>query len=309
MIVTLTPNPSIDRTVLVEDLLPGEVNRASSSRIDPGGKGVNVVRALVRNSHPARAVLPLGGPDGELLKRLLDDSGVPFDAVPVAGTSRTNIAIVDPAGNTTKINEPGPSLTGDETQAMLDAVPGDAELVALCGSLPRGVDESFFAKVIRHHPGRVVVDTSGAALATAVAAKPWLIKPNREELAELAGRKLPALRDVVDTARKLISSGVGIVVVSLGADGALWVDSEMVHHARATVEGPRSTVGAGDCLLAGVLSALVEGHGPATALEHGVAWGAAAVSLPGSAVPGPAEIDAVRVTSISTPDLDTRLSS
>jgi len=146
-------------------------------------------------------------------------------------------------------------------------------------------------------------------LATAVAAKPWLIKPNREELAELAGRKLPALRDVVDTARKLISSGVGIVVVSLGADGALWVDSEMVHHARATVEGPRSTVGAGDWPCGRTLAAGDRPPRRRRRPEHGVAWGAAAVSLPGSAVPGPAEIDAVRVTSISTPDLDTRLSS
>ena len=153
MIVTLTPNPSIDRTVLVENLLPGEVNRAASSRIDPGGKGVNVAHALIRNGHPARAVLPLGGPDGELLARLLQNAGVPFDAVPIAGTTRTNIAIVDPAGVTTKVNEPGPELSPDEVERLGKTVGGATGPVVLCGSLPPGTDESFLAGMIALHRG------------------------------------------------------------------------------------------------------------------------------------------------------------
>ena len=112
---------------------------------------------------------------------------------------------------------------------------------------------------------------------------------------------------MVDSARELIAGGIGVVVVSLGADGALWVDSDVIHHARATVTEPRSTVGAGDCLLAGVLSALTAGGDPATALNRGVAWGAAAVALPGSAVPGPEDIAAVAVTSTPEPDLNTVL--
>ena len=187
------------------------------------------------------------------------------------------------------------------------AVDGATGPVVLCGSLPPGTDEAFLAGMIARHPGRVAVDTSGAPLAAAVAAKPWLIKPNREELSELTGRELPTLRAVVDSARELIASGIGVVVVSLGSDGALWVDSDDIHHARATVTEPRSTVGAGDCLLAGVLSALTAGGDPATALGRGVAWGAAAVALPGSAVPGPEEIGAVTVTSTPEPDLNTVL--
>ena len=307
MIVTLTPNPSIDRTVLVENLLPGEVNRAASSRIDPGGKGVNVAHALIRNGHPARAVLPLGGPDGELLARLLQNAGVPFDAVPIAGTTRTNIAIVDPTGVTTKVNEPGPALSPDEVERLGETAGGATGLVVLCGSLPPGTDDSFLARMIARHPGRVVVDTSGAPLAAAVTAKPWLIKPNREELSELTSRELPTLSAVVDAARELVAGGIGVVVVSLGSDGALWVDPDVVHHAKATVTEPRSTVGAGDCLLAGVLSSLTTGGDPATALSRGVAWGAAAVALPGSAMPGPEEIGAVTVTSTPEPDLNTVL--
>ena len=307
MIVTLTPNPSIDRTVLVENLLPGEVNRAASSRIAPGGKGVNVAPALIRNGHPARAVLPLGGPDGELLARLLQNAGVPFDAVPIAGTTRTNIAIVDPTGVTTKVNEPGPALSPDEVERLGETAGGATGPVVLCGSLPPGTDDSFLARMIARHPGRVVVDTSGAPLAAAVAARPWLIKPNREELSELTSRELPTPSAVVDAARELVAGGIGVVVVSLGSDGALWVDPDVVHHAKATVTEPRSTVGAGDCLLAGVLSSLTTGGDPATALSRGVAWGAAAVALPGSAMPGPEEIAAVAVTSTPEPDLNTVL--
>ena len=309
MITTLTPNPSIDRTMLVENLLLGEVNRAVSSRIDPGGKGVNVARALTRNGHPARAVLPLGGPDGELLASLLQNTGVPFDAVPIAGTIRTNMTIVDLTGATTKVNEPGPELSRNEVSRLANAVGRASGLVVLCGSLPPGTHDSFLAEIIAGYPGRVAVDTSGAPLAAAVTAKPWLIKPNREELAELTGRELPTLQAVVDAARELLANGVGVVVVSLGADGALWVDPDVIHHARATVTEPRSTVGPGDCLLAGILSALTTGSDPATALSRGVAWGAAAVGLPGSAVPGPTDVTAVAVTSTHEPDLETVLTN
>lgn len=307
MIVTLTPNPSIDRTMLVRKLLPGEVNRATSSRIDPGGKGVNVARALVRNGHPARAIVPLGGSSGELLASLLQEAEIPFDTVPIAGNTRTNTTIVDPAGVTTKVNEPGPDLSPEELERLVEAVDATSGPVVLCGSLPPGTDDSFLTRMIARHPGRVVVDTSGAPLATAVAARPWLIKPNREELSELAGRELVTLRAVVDAARELVVGGVGVVVVSLGADGALWVDASIVHHARATVAEPRSTVGAGDCLLAGVLSALTTGFDPVTALVRGVAWGAGAVALPGSAVPGPENIAAVTVVHTPGPELNTML--
>ena len=309
MITTLTPNPSIDRTMLVENLLLGEVNRAASSRTDPGGKGVNVARALIRNGHPARAILPLGGPDGELLACLLQNAGVPFDAIPIAGTTRTNMTIVDPTGATTKMNEPGPELSPDEVKRLERTVCKAVGPVVLCGSLPPGTPDSFLAEIIAGYPGRVAVDTSGAPLAAAVMASPWLIKPNREELSELTGRELPTLRAVVDAARELLANGVEVVVVSLGADGALWVDPDVIHHARATVTEPRSTVGAGDCLLAGILSALTTGSDPATALSRGVAWGTAAVGLPGSAVPGPTDVTAVAVTSTHEPDLETVLTN
>lgn len=295
MIVTLTPNPSIDRTIAVDRLEQGEVNRATGVRIDPGGKGVNVARALHANGVDALAVLPLGGPDGTLLAALLDACGLPYTAVPIAGDTRTNVAVVDPAGRTTKVNEPGPELAPAEVASLAAALPSSADWVVLCGSLPLGAGPELFTDVIGSHPGRVVVDTSGPTLAVAVAARPHLVKPNREELEELVGRSLATFGDVRVACRDLVTDGLGVVVASLGADGALITTPEGQWFASAAVETPLSTVGAGDCLLAGVLSALAEGCHPADAVARGVAWGTAAVGLPGSQVPGPDDIAAVQV--------------
>jgi len=141
MIVTLTPNPSIDRTITVTELRRGEVHRATSSRIDPGGKGINVSRALSAQGCETLAVLPVGGPEGHLLIKLLADAGVPHRSVAVAGAARMNIAVVEPDGTTTKLNEAGPTLSAAEIAALLDAVADAArraQWVVGCGSLPPG---------------------------------------------------------------------------------------------------------------------------------------------------------------------------
>lgn len=302
MIVTLTPNPSIDRTIAVDHLHVGEVNRAHSVLIDPGGKGVNVSRALAANGVATSAIIPLGGPDGDLHSSLLDAAGLAHVAVGIGGNTRTNVAIVDPHGRTTKVNEPGPELSDVEVAALRAAIPSDAEWVVLCGSLPRGTDPSLFTDVVSGHGGRVVVDTSGAPLAAAVAASPYLVKPNREELEELVGRSLSTLGDVRVACDELVAGGIRVVVASLGADGALLTTAEGSWLAKAPVVNPLSTVGAGDCLLAGVLSALAEDLPPADVLARGVAWGSAAVSLPGSQVPGPSDIALVGVIALEIDD-------
>lgn len=302
MIVTLTPNPSIDRTIAVEHLVLGEVNRAHSVRIDPGGKGVNVSRALQANGADTVAILPLGGPDGDVHSALLEEAGLEHVVVMIRGNTRTNVAIVDPRGRTTKVNEPGPRLSCVEVEALRAAIPRTAEWVVLCGSLPLGTEASLFTDVVAQHPGRVVVDTSGPALAAAVAARPFLVKPNREELEELVGRNLATVGDVRAACRELVAGGVELVVASLGADGALMTSAEGQWFAQSPVARPLSTVGAGDCLLAGVLSALSEGASPEGALARGVAWGSAAVSLPGSQVPGPDDVARVRVDTAAVGD-------
>lgn len=314
MIVTLTPNPSIDRTVSVPGLEHGAVNRATSSRIDPGGKGINVARALTANSTESLAVLPVGGPEGHLLQELLERSGTAYTAVPIGGTTRMNLAIIEPGGTTTKLNEPGPSLTPQELDALFVALDTPlsrgAGWVVGCGSLTPGSPEHLYADLVRRsHAGgaRVAIDSSGLPLTAAVAAGPDLVKPNHEELEELVGRPLDTLGDVRDAARRLVRDGIGTVLVSLGRHGAMLVTAEALAHASARIERPISTVGAGDSLLAGYLHAVCRGAGPVDALAAGVAWGAAAVSLPGSRMPNPDDVAAVTVTRTEDPDLDTRL--
>ncbi|WP_427383742.1 1-phosphofructokinase [Janibacter sp. G56] len=314
MIITLTPNPSVDRAIVIDDLRRGEVHRATSSRIDPGGKGINVSRALTAQGGETLAVMPLGGAEGHLLGDLLDQAGVAHGAVEVAGSVRMNISVLEPDGTTTKLNEPGPELSPAEVDALLTATldrADTADWIVGCGSLPPGVPTDLYATLVtrlRDRGGRVAIDTSGAPMAAAVAARPHLIKPNHEEFAELVGRDLPTMGDVRDAARELVADGIEIVAVSLGGDGALLVTAEDTVHARATIERPLSTVGAGDCMLAGLLHGLTLGQPAAEALRTGVLWGAAAVTLPGSLVPSPADLRGITVHVTRDPDLRTVLS-
>ncbi|WP_084125653.1 1-phosphofructokinase [Demequina sp. NBRC 110054] len=296
MIVTLTPNPSVDHALVIGALERGEVLRASDARLDAGGKGVNVSRALAANGADTVAVVPVGGHQGHLLVDLLGETGVAHRPIPISGAIRMNVSVLEPDGTTTKLNEPGPVLTPAEAQAMvtetLEAAKG-ASWLAVCGSLPPGVDTDMYAALregARERDVRFVVDSSGAPFTAAVATLPDLIKPNHEELAELVGHALPTLRDVRDAARDLVSQGIGTVAVSLGGDGALLVTADEVAHASATVTHPLSTVGAGDCMLAGLLHGLASGLSGAEALAGAVAWGSAAVALPGTSVPTPDDV-------------------
>ena len=313
MIVTLTPNPSIDRTISVTELRHGEVNRATDSRIDPGGKAINVARALTANGTDAVAVLPTGGPEGRLMEALLGRSGTAYTAVPITGTTRMNVAIIEPDGTTTKVNEPGPTLAADEIEALLAAVDSHladgAHWLVGSGSLTPGLIEDFYATLVRrgHAAGaKVAIDTSGPSMAAAGSAHPDLIKPNHEELEELVGAPMRTLGDVVVAAQRLVAGGIATVVVSLGKHGAIAVSSEGVFQASGHVARPVSTVGAGDSLLAGFLHAVCRDAGTAEALATGVAWGSAAVSLPGSRMPTPEDVAAIAVT--CSTDIDLSLS-
>ena len=311
MIVTVTPNPSVDRALDLERLEVGEVNRAHDTHVHAGGKGINVSRALVAHGRATRAVLPAGGPDGELLVRLLEEQAVPARAVPVPGETRSNITLVEATGVTTKVNAPGPQLGPDDVTRLLGAVATElvagARLVVGAGSLPTGAGSDFFvrlAELAGRHGVPCALDTSGEPLAAAVAAGGLdLVKPNDEELGDLVGRELVVVGDVVDAARSLVARGTRRVLVSLGVHGALLVDASSVWWAGGPPLVPASTVGAGDATLAGFLAA--EGEEPARQLATAVAWGRAAVLLPGTAVPVPADIRTgeVRVDPDPDPDL------
>jgi 1-phosphofructokinase len=311
MIVTLTPNPSLDRTVEIPQLQRGEVHRATGGRVDPGGKGVNVARALAAGDTATIAVLPSGGPEGAQLAALLAPFGVQTIQVPITGTVRSNITVAEPDGTTTKLNEAGPELSAAEAEAVEKTVvelATRASWVVGAGSLPRGVGVDFYARLVtalRDLDTQVCIDASGPPLAAAVDAGPDLIKPNAEELAELVGRPLHRLADVVDAAAEVRKRGVATVLVSLGGDGALLVSADEVLHGWAPPVRVRSTVGAGDATLAGYLAGGGRGR---PALVTAIAYGTAAVQLPGSIMPRPTDLDLDAVVVTDTPDLDRALS-
>jgi 1-phosphofructokinase len=298
MIVTLTLNPSVDRTVEVETLARGEVMRALGVRVDPGGKGINVSRALAAHGLPTRAVVTIGGAEGEHLVALLRGTGIEIVPVQIQGAIRSNITVVEPDGTTTKFNEPGAELSSEELNAVFDAVANaveSADWLVVSGSLPPGTPAGVYADLVRALAGsriRVAVDTSGPALEAALAAGPSLVKPNRDELAEVTGVRLVTIADVVEAACRLRDRGAGAVLASLGADGAVLVDDDGAIHGRTPVVSPLSSVGAGDAMLAGFLAG---GGTGAKALAQGLAWGAAAVLQPGSGMPSPADIDLAAV--------------
>ncbi|MEO3801793.1 1-phosphofructokinase [Nonomuraea sp. B1E8] len=308
MILTLTLNPSLDRTIEIAALDRGAVIRAAAARLDPGGKGVNVSRALLANAVASRAVVPFGGDEGRQLVRLLAAEGLDMVTVPVAGPTRSNVTLAEPDGTVTKINEPGTALAQDELDTIADAVleaahSGDqgADWVVASGSLPPEVPADVYASLCRRFAGagiHVAVDTSGPALSCALGAAPALVKPNAEELSAATGMPIRCVGDVVEAAATLRAAGARAVLASLGGDGAVLVGPDGIWYGEAPVTEPRSSVGAGDAMLAGFLAG--GGRGPG-ALAQALAWGAAAVRLPGSRMPGPADIDPGAVT-VGSPD-------
>lgn len=303
MIVTLTANPSLDRTVaLREALRAGEVQTAASVREDAGGKGINVTRVLCGSGVDSVAVLPLDAEDPFAL--VLRADGVPTSPVAMHGVARANLTIADPAGVTTKINLPGVARSAADGAALIDAVVAasrDARWLVLAGSLPPGLPDSFYVEVIgavraaSETPPRIAVDTSGPALRAVVdAGVADLIKPNDEELAELAGVALdpaaPLADAVAAVAASLVPTRVRAAFVTLGGEGAVLVTAGGVWHGSPPPTRVRSTVGAGDSSLAGFLLAESRGADPQECLRSGIRYGSAAAALPGTQAPTPADL-------------------
>ena len=298
MIVTITPNPSLDRTLHLPVLEPGMVNRATATMTEPSGKGVNVALGLHGAGVDVCAVLPVGGASGDELVRGLDDLGLRTVGVPIAGAVRSNLSLVEADGRSTKVNEPGPALSGDEAEALCAAAlsvgePGSWTLWA--GSLPAGFPATRLAGAVaeaRAAARRVAVDTSEGALRAVLdndrAGLPHLVKPNADELAEVLGIGLRTIGDVVAAARTLLSRGVHTVLVSLGGDGALLVDAGLPEALHGTAPARRvvNTVGAGDAFLAGFLATP---SGGADGLANALRFGATAVEHDGTllGVPDP----------------------
>lgn len=286
-IVTLTFSPTLDLATATSHVVSDAKLRCDRPRVDPGGGGVNVARAAQRLGAEVQAVLPVGGPAGQCLRELLADEEVPVTIVESQVDTRESWTVTETgSGAQYRFVFPGPALAPDEVDRCLAAaVDGAEDLLVVSGSLPPGAPPDLVARVVEQARGaglRTVVDTSGPALRAALDAGAWLVKPNLRELAAVAGQTLDDDGAIVAAARDQLDGGTEVVVVSLGAGGALLVTADDTQHVRSPTVPVRSRVGAGDSTVAGIVTALARGDDALTALRWGVAAGAAAVMTPGS---------------------------
>lgn len=293
MIATFTPNPSIDRTLHVHGLVPGAVLRATRSSAEAAGKGVNVSAVLKQIGCQTTALLPIGSSGNGGFVRSLRADGIPFHALTIGGTIRTNISIVEQDGTTTKINEPGVSIADADVDDLLDeviAAATNADLLVAAGSLPGTTSTALYQRLsgkIASAQSCLVVDTSGEALQAMVGQPCLLLKPNLQELSELVGCDLLTYGDVLDAADSIIGPA-SAMLISMGSGGAILRTKTDAWIARAEADVVRNTVGAGDSLLAGFLAC---GTMDDQALATGVAWGRAAVQSAGTRVTAPTTTD------------------
>ena len=285
MIVTVTLNAALDRTLNVPNFQPGTRNRASEAITLPGGKGINVARALKTLGEPGIATGLAGGRAGTSIVEGLTEEGILNDFVRIRGESRSSTAVLDPNGLQTEIIEHGPSVNQDELELFIEKVrylARGADLFVLAGSLPGGVPTDFYARLLAELSGKVLtaLDTHGPPLRAGLAGAPNLASPNAREAEEIAGYEFSDDTDLADAAATLTSLGADSAIVHL-SDGCVARlreagDKEGATFRASLVERTAiSTVGSGDALLAGYLTGLVRGEPPVKRLEMAVACGAA----------------------------------
>jgi 6-phosphofructokinase 2 len=289
-IVTLTINPALDKITGIKHVRPNQKLRCNQPNHEPGGGGINVSRAINRLGGESLALYPAGGPNGEAMKRLLDEEGIQHDPIPIHDQIRENITVFESeASQQYRFIMPGPEITEKELENVFERIksldPRPNYLVA-SGSIPAGVPEDFYQQVVDltdEMDCRTIVDTSGEPLRLASQSGVYLLKPNMRELGNLAGKEIESEAHQMEAARTLIDEGQAeVVVVSLGAGGALLVTQEGGEHFRTPTVPIRSKLGAGDSMVAGIVLSLAQDHDIRRAVMYGIAAGAAAVMTPGT---------------------------
>lgn len=298
-VLTITLNPSLDKSSSVENIVPEKKLRCSSPKHEPGGGGINVSRALKRLGINSTAFFTSGGSTGIMLEELLKLEELNIETIRVNGATRENLAVVETSTNQQyRFGFPGQPVRTEEQQKILDFAEHFYPLpdyVVISGSLPSGVQAQFISLLISMYKlkgSRVVVDTSGDSLKAAVEEGVFLLKPNLGELASLVGKDALEDADVDAAAKAIIAQGkASLVIVSLGARGAiLYSEKEKIQMAPPVVK-VRSIVGAGDSMVAGILSVLVK-QGPIDEiLRMGIACGSATTMAEGSALFAKKDVD------------------
>lgn len=292
MIYTVTLNPAIDKTVVIQGLRPGSVNRVASVREDAGGKGINVSKCLKNLGAESVSAMILAGDAGKRLNHMMEVLQISALAVWAEGESRTNLKIIDPVNReNTDINEPGPVVTPQLLESLKEKLaerilPGD--LVILSGSLPAGVDPGLYGQwtaYFRSLGACVYLDADGEPMRKGMAAAPYMIKPNNDELAALLGKPSLTRAEMIAEGKRLLDTGIREVVISLGGDGALFVSGDGCFHAPALSVDVKSTVGAGDSVVAAMAYGQAKNLSREEKSKLAVAIGAASVMQDGSQPP------------------------
>ena len=297
MIYTVTLNPALDKTVESPGMALDTVNRVTSMRTDPGGKGINVSKVIAKLGGESCAVGILGGESGRTLLAALEREGLRTHFRFVEGQTRTNLKIIDRALHTnTDINEPGLTVSPADLDALLRDLLGmvrEGDIVVLAGSLPQGAPQDTYrvwTAACREKGARVCLDADGVLLAEGLKAAPYLIKPNEDELSRLVGHRLTDTDELIAEGRRLLKGGVTRVVISLGERGALYLRGNEVLYAEGLSIPVGSTVGAGDSVVAALAYADSLGMSDEDAVRLSTATGAANVMCSGTQ---PAEREAI----------------
>lgn len=300
MIITVTPNPAIDKTLVLEHFQPGQVHKALRSRQDVGGKGINVAKNI-RTLGGEAVCLGFLGSNAHFFLPYLQSLGLVADFTPITAHTRVNIKIVvgEPP-QVTEINEAGPAVSPAEAAALRERISAWAPrspVLVLAGSLPPGLPTNFYHKVIedcRPLTPYIILDASGEALLTALPAAPFMIKPNLPEFCALLGRQVSSPAEIAEAAQKLLAMGISVITVSLGAEGSVTVTREGSFFLPPLPVTVRSTVGAGDAMVAGFALALSQNLPLSEALRLGAAAASAAIAQEGSAPAEKKQVDALR---------------
>jgi 1-phosphofructokinase len=299
-VVTVTINPVVDQTLSIPNFAAGKVNRVQTSQLDPGGKGINVASCLADFGQPATVTGFLGTDNEEIFRRLFERKGIEDRFVRIAGQTRIGVKISDEVlKQTTDINfpglTPGPAAI-ERFFAILRELASTHEWFVLSGSIPAGVSVGIYGEMVKTLAGKkVVLDTSGEGFRQAVAAGPWLIKPNVDELGEFAGEKLATRTAIIQVARALMQRhGITTVVVSMGKEGAIFIEGRETVWAAPTPVEVKSTVGAGDAMVAGIVAGKIGGLSLAECARLATAFSMTAISYIGSGLHSVEAVQAAR---------------
>jgi len=303
MITTLTLNPALDTTLYVEDFIPDDSNRVLDTQKDPGGKGLNVSRILHKLNKKVSTITFFGGHTGNEVEELLKKEGLfPF-TIRISEDTRNNITITKTNQfRQTRLNQKGPNVSNGEFESLLSMVEqlGDnANIFVLSGSLPKGLKSNVYKEIIIllrkvNKDIKIILDADKDALLTGLTANPFLVKPNIHEAERLLSRKISNIHDQIRAIKDIRNLGCQIVVMSRGSEGLIAYNGEEIIEVKPLNVEVKSTVGAGDALVAGICYALEEGKSFSEILEFGVRVSAAKVMTPGTGVCSWDEINKIK---------------